>query len=530
MRTAPLLLLAALVAACIKPIPVPCVDARDCDDTAGGACVASSGAAWCAYADPACPGSQQRYAPDVGDALAGTCVPAVSCEPGDFQACTGDQLTRCNATGTAAETVLCELGCSESLGGCHLCEPSTTACTNGTVATCDAAGRPTATRECPLGCATDEPRCREIVPSNGLGQFLAEADMAPDLVLADRDKLDSTGHVWRDGMRTSTAVPTHLIPAPVNGVAIRVYLVGSVSIGTTELTLLTTNRDQDVPAIAIVSARDIVVRGTINLTGVSLPQPGSKYGTPYLAPGSIARGQPCVGGDPVLAMHVEPGAGGGGNAAAGGDGGRAGTGQGQRSGNRGSMSPVLSTLEPLRGGCAGGYLSDTGGSGGGALQLVSGTRISLGARGAINAGGAGGSTPLSSFGAGGGGGAGGGILLEAPVVELGDGAGLAANGGGGGGAGGNPGASGRVSLDPAPGGVGCTNDDTACSGGGAGATNNVAARGGVAAIPRTGASVQAGGGGGGVGVIRINTKDASYVAAPGVILSPTPTTGALDMR
>lgn len=525
---APLLL---SLAACIKPAPVPCVEDTDCDLAAGGACVSSPGDAWCAYADPSCPTTSQRYSPEAGDAVAGTCVPlGIACEPDQFQACDGDSAIRCNQGGTDTESIRCELGCSDALAGCRLCQPSSTACTDATLATCDADGRPTATRECPLGCAPDEPRCLAIVPSNDLGQFLAEAETAPDLVLADGDMLDSAGHIWRDGVRTSIAVPTHLLPAQPNGVPIRVYLFGSVSIGTTDLALWTQNRDEETPAIAIVSARDVVVRGTINLTGVSLPDPGNEYGTPYLAPGSIARGQPCVGSDPVVTAVAEPGAGGGGNAGAGGDGGSAGTGQGQHAGSRGATSPVLSTLEPLRGGCAGGYLAETGGSGGGALQMVSGSRISLGAGAAINAGGAGGSTPLSSYGAGGGGGAGGGILLEAPVIELGARAGLAANGGGGGGAGGNPGAPGRVSLEPAPGGVGCRNDDTACSSGGAGAANNVAARSGVAAIPRTGAEPQAGGGGGGIGVIRINTRDATYVAAPEVILSPTPTTGALEVR
>jgi hypothetical protein len=529
MRTAPFLLVASLLAACIKPIPVPCVDAADCDAAAGGACVASSGVAWCAYADPACPGSQ-RYASDVGDDLAGTCVPLVaSCEPREFQACTGDQLTRCNATGTGTETVVCELGCSEALAGCRLCEASTTACTNGTVATCDADGRPTATRDCPLGCFADEPRCREIVPSNGLGQFLAEAEAAPDIVLADRDWVDAEGYVWRNDTRTSLHLTTYLLPAPEDGVPIRVLVVGSISIGTTELAMPVFDfRDDVLPAVAIVAARDIVVRGVINLTGMSLPTPDSKYGTSYHAPGSIARGHPCVGGSPDETTFVAPGAGGGGNAGLGASGGSAGGGNRVGSGGRGTG--VGPTLEPLRGGCAGGYVGDLGGSGGGALQLVSASRIVLTARSGINAGGAGGSTPLGS-GAGGGGGAGGGILLEAPIVELGRGAGLTANGGGGGGAGGNPGTSGRLSMTPASGGVGCVGDDTTCTAGGSGAVNNIMARPGVDAVPRPGTAVtQAGGGGGGIGVIRINTPDGSYAAEADVILSPTPTTGALGIR
>jgi hypothetical protein len=531
MRTAPFLLAASLLAACIKPIPVPCVDATDCDAAAGGACIAAAGAAWCAYADPSCSGSLQRYASDVGDALAGTCVPLVeSCEPGEFQACAGDQLTRCNATGTATETILCELGCSEALAGCRLCEASTTACTNGTVATCDADGRPTATRECPLGCFADEPRCREIVPSNGLGAFLAEAETGPDIVLSDGDRINSAGIVNdMRGLPTGLVIPAHRLPAPDGGVPVVVFTVRTISIGANELLPgESEGPESQVPAVAVVAAGDITIRGVLNLSGSSSPGPGQAFGQSRPPPGSITRDVPCVGRRAAETSGASPGSGGGGNVTVGATGGRA---YGGTPGSGGAATNVTPTLVPLRGGCAGGYFDEYGGYGGGAVQLVSATRVVVLPGAAINAGGGGGSIALGP-GGGGGGGSGGAILLEAPTVELRDGSGLAANGGGGGGANANPGTTGRVSLQPAPGGVGCRNDDRACSAGGAGAARDTLPEPGVEAQPASGTSTlsQAGGGGGAIGVIRINTLDGSFQTGAGVILSPAPTTGPLRTR
>jgi hypothetical protein len=529
MRLAPCLVALVLVGACIKPAPVPCVDASDCDVAPGGACVASTATAWCAYADPACPVSQQRYASDVGDTLAGTCVPALeSCEPGEFQTCSGDQLTRCNATGTATETILCELGCSEALAGCQLCAPSTTACTNGTVATCDADGRPTATRACPLGCFEDEPRCREIVPSNGLGQFLAGAETAPDIVLADGEWFDAEGAILdADGVPTGARVPAHLVSAPSGGVPIVALVVRSISLGHSMLLHTQLGRGEQVPAIAVVSAKDITVRGLINVSGRSSPQPGETFTFPRNPPGSITLGSTCLGRRATETSGASPGSGGGGHATAGGDGGRA---SGGTAGAGGVVTDVRPSLTPLRGGCAGGFFDENGGYGGGAVQLVSGTRLVLLPGAAINAGGGGGSSTLGP-GGGGGGGSGGGILLEAPIVELRAGAGLAANGGGGGGANATLGETGGVSLAPAAGGAGCPGVRS-CSAGGAGATATTAPSAGVEALPAQGSEVlsQAGGGGGAVGLIRINTLDATYVVEAGVILSPLPSTGPLPIR
>ncbi len=95
-------------------------------------------------------------------------------------------------------------------------------------------------------------------------------------------------------------------------------------------------------------------------------------------------------------------------------------------------------LVPLRGGCRGGKgqgsLGVSGGAGG-ALQLVSGTSITV--LGVVEAagGGGGGGTGIGEQGGGGGGGSGGAILLQAPLVDS-DGGVLSVVGGGGGGGGG----------------------------------------------------------------------------------------------
>jgi hypothetical protein len=100
------------------------------------------------------------------------------------------------------------------------------------------------------------------------------------------------------------------------------------------------------------------------------------------------------------------------------------------------------------------------------------------------------------------------------------GTGLSANGGGGGGGCLPPGgASGAFSLSPAPG-RDCSLDPTSGSGGDGAAL--------TASLPDDGEAADiAGGGGGGVGRIRINTADGTLSVPSGVILSPAPSVGVL---
>jgi hypothetical protein len=63
------------LAACTSDVHVQCADNADCNIGPSGECVATSaGRRWCAYQDPSCPGSMQRFSQyDVGDGLAGSC-------------------------------------------------------------------------------------------------------------------------------------------------------------------------------------------------------------------------------------------------------------------------------------------------------------------------------------------------------------------------------------------------------------------------------------------------------------------------
>src|SRR5689334_21210820 len=152
------------------------------------------------------------------------CV-AVDCTPDAFVACRGDDELRCNATGTDYDLTRCELGCDTS-GGCRLCAPSQTACTNGRVATCNAAGDVISSEACPLGCFEDQPRCRELAPSNGLGRYLDMVPSPPDLALVNAVLDTRTGLVQAGSLPVT--VPSFSVPAAGDGVPIRVFVVNSL--------------------------------------------------------------------------------------------------------------------------------------------------------------------------------------------------------------------------------------------------------------------------------------------------------------
>ncbi len=172
------------------------------------------------------------------------------------------------------------------------------------------------------------------------------------------------------------------------------------------------------------------------------------------------------------------------------------------------------TLVPLLAGSAGGHASLFPGAGGGAVQLVAGTSITIAAGGVIAAGGGGGSdgTDTGLYGASGGG-SGGAVLLEAPTVTV---AGtIAANGGGGGGGAGGP----TIAPDSTDNGTAAPGGQAGMSGAGgsgsAGATVNGTAGGAGDAV---GGNYSPGAGGGGAGYVRINTTTGS--ATLGGTISP----------
>jgi hypothetical protein len=159
------------------------------------------------------------------------------------------------------------------------------------------------------------------------------------------------------------------------------------------------------------------------------------------------------------------------------------------------------TLTPLLSGCRGGT-AQSGGAGGGAVQVTSSGVLSV--SGTVTAPGLGGQ-PMT-FEPTGGGGSGGAILLEADVVALGATAWLTANGGGG--------AEGTALTGPgAPGAPGSeTSSAPALGGAGSGSGGNGGNGGTIGpptpGAPPSGSNAMSGGGGGAAGRIRLNAVTA----------------------
>lgn len=490
--------LALAAAACSVKDPLFCDATHPCTDPA------------LAYCD-----TTGAYAPDH---IANTCIAspfdaAPICTPGAFDRCDGDTLYRCDATGYGYEPVTCELGCSAAAGACRLCTPSTTACTNGTVATCDANGDVVSSRACPLGCFQDQPRCTDVDPSNGLGTYLdLTTTVGVDLDLTDGATIDTSTGAIKNGDGSSVVVTSQLLPAPANGVPVRVFIVKSAHLR--DLTFAFPQQEAAIPAFALVSDGAITIDGTIDLTGAKV----------RATPGSLIAG-PCTGAAGLIVYsqvtneEFVDGSGGAGYATSGARGGTINGG----TGGAGGQAFTNPSLSPLRGGCRS---QSPDSLGGGAVQFVSRQRIELLSGATIDASGGGGvgDTELTP-----GGGSGGGILLEAPEVVLGNASVVAANGGGGASLE-HPGANGQRSLAPAPGGT-CANAGHCGAGGNGGAGTTAPTNGAsIATYPSDNHRAYAGGGGGSVGYIRINTGSGAYTKASDAIESPAPSSGALKTR
>lgn len=380
--------------------------------------------------------------------------------------------------------------------------PNQTVCADGKVQSCDAAGNVVSSQTCSLGCFENQPRCRDIDPSNGLASYLDMVSSPRDLDLSPGGTIEvEQGGVSIPGM--AVPVDTFLIPATANAPAVRVIVANKVTLGG-NIDVVPDFRGTG-PALAIVAAGEIRFTGNVYLGAVgTMDAPGCTGGT-----GAQQRSP----GTPV--KQLASGSGGGGNATAGARGGGIDT---QLAGGAGGSITGTKALVPLRGGCAAGNVNGEGGAalseayGGGAIQLSS--RIRIVVDGVINASGAPGSTVPTLNGGWVifGGGAGGGILLEAPVVSLGPNAKLLTTGG--------------------PGGGVCASSSTYCGAGGAGATVNTAAQpGGDSLYQTTGAATSyGGGGGGGLGRIRVNTPNAAYTKSSGSVEDGDVSTGTLGTR
>lgn len=388
-------------------------------------------------------------------------------------------------------------GESDSMSG-QVCAPSQALRCDGNLVRCNGDGTGEVSETCALGCNGTEVRCNDVAPSNGLAQYL---DMTPgeaDFDLGTTATINTDdGTVQVDGkpiVMQSTAIGQTSAPT------IRVFIVHSLT--TADVTITGRN------ALAIVSNGDLKINGTF-AASAHMNIPGAGGFNDSTCQGKEGNG---------VAGGAISGSGGGGFGSSGASGGSAINTNGIAAGGAGGLPTGNPELVPLRGGCDAGLSFGSVslfGAGGGAVQLVSRTKIAV--AGVIAANG-------SSYS---GGGSGGGILLEAPVVEV------PGNvvGNGGAGAGGcflpHVGEDGRLDATPATGGVPC---DTNGGNGGNGAARNAGAGGGISVNGVSlGSQFAFGGyGGGGGGRIRVNTVSRGLNITG--VFSPNPSTGAVATR
>lgn len=353
---------------------------------------------------------------DLNGIVGGTpdeCI-AVSCDPGSIFGCDGTSVLTCNSTGTMYDEASCDFGCDSSTGCKLACSPNTPiSCADSTYVACNADGTGTVSGGCALGCSIQSV-CLTFDPSNGLGAATDDSAARPPVILGTGTHIDTdSGNVIDSGGTVVTAFSTTL--NQVGGPTIRIFAASSFEIH--DVTITGTN------AVAFVSVGEVQIVGVVRARATgSIAGPGTAR--PPTGCVAIDNSEYQAGCGPAAV-----GAGGGGNATVGGiGGGTTGT-----AGNPGAPGTVLTSFSPLSGGCSGGSQKDlsnnlfaSGGAGGGAIQIVSRTKISLLGSGLIDVGGGGGQLTT-------GGGSGGNIVLEAPAVVLGPSAGITANGGAGGG-------------------------------------------------------------------------------------------------
>lgn len=415
--------------------------------------------------------------------------------------CDDTNLVSCTADGTGEASEACPFGCNPDEKRCAskpgpVCTANQALrCDGMNLVRCNASGSGEASpKPCSLGCDAANKRCYDMDPSNGLRTFLAQASSQPDINLGDSATINTdTGDVVVGGspiaVKSDTLVQSG---APT----IRALIMGSL----TAKNVVVTGTN----AIAIVSSDKIIITGTFTASGYI-----NASGRRAPGPGAFNDGG-CKGG---FGGSVNAGVGGGGGGGFGSPGGSGGYGNnlsGTAPGGTGGTVTGNAWLVPLRGGCDG----SSSNGGGGAIQFVSGTRITV--TGVIAANGNN----------GGGGGSGGGILLEAPFVEV-PGR-VIANGGSGVGIGANFGTEESARLDamPAHGGAALDNGAVLFGAGGNGGAGNFGATGGQSI---SGTNIVNGGhGGGGYGRIRVNTMSGGHTE--GGIYSPTPTFGTIGTR
>jgi hypothetical protein len=373
-------------------------------------------------------------------------------------------------------------------------------CDGNNLVSCNDDGTAELTAACALGCNATDLRCNDIDPSNGVAGTLDMTAADPDLDLGNTATINTD-----DGTLTVGGHPKvvkNLVVSQAAAPAIRVFIVHSLSAG--DVTVTGTS------ALAIVSDGDIKIAGKLTASATATIN------------GAGAIGKSCGGGEGTLVTGgAIGGSGGGGFGTVGARGGSATNVNGTAQPGAGGPVSGNLTLVPLRGGCSSGNATgasneDDRGGAGGAIQLVSRTKIRN--RGVVAASGS------SVYG----GGSGGGILLEAPSIDvLGN---VVANGGGGGCLlpGASPGDNGHLDNSPALGGQPCDATSGAAGGNGDAGGNGARIGASINVAGSSGRIAFAGGGGGGAGRIRVNSISGGLNATG--IFSPSASTGAIGIR
>lgn len=330
----------------------------------------------------------------------GTCI-AVSCTPGAFAACDGDNELVCNSSGTNYEPMHCLSGCSADVAGCKPCLPNMTSCGDHEIVSCDGSGNE-ATQMCPGGCVDDpEPHCGYVDPHYLPG--FCDSPATASLQVNANQTIDTA----MDADCSGGIAPQANGP----GICVARYTTFSIA-SAAKLSVVNTSQANPTGNVnnrplAIVVDNDLVIDGTLEAGAHGESSgPGGGY--------SMAGGNDFNNGTYGL--------GGAGFATSGGNGGSY-----QADGGAQNAGPQLPN--PLSSAVFLGGAKNLGGGGGG-VMLVS-CRGAVKIAGTVNVGGGGGPSGYLAFCTPGfGGGAGGDVFIEALAISI-TGA-LYANGGGGG--------------------------------------------------------------------------------------------------
>ncbi len=474
-------------------LAAPLPDGEPCDD-----------GSFCTTPDGCLAGLCQGAPRDCTQAASGFCQVGACDEDADAclalpahegEACDGLYCTQADACQAGQCLGGSPRACPDSLDGCSLgdCDEVTDQCRlvpAGDGLPCDDGDGCTAgdacqagvcqgtPLQCPLGCDPVAGRCLEVDPSNA-----DHADLCPAGALPFPADGDTIAIHTEDGTLAGTPWGHFRVISQGAGLP----SLGVFSFSSIELPAGTTLQVNGANGLVLLACGDITLGGRIAAKGAG--SNGGPGGYPGGGDSAAGSGYQSGGGQPGQYQTGSPYNASGGGGGGGGDAGGAGGDTPNRGGGGGGQANGPAALSPLLGGGGGG-----------------------GADGYSGAHGQG----------GGGGGAGGGILLEgASVTVLGR---LVANGGGGGagetsyyacsGGPAQPGDDGHDADEAAPGGAPCNGEGGPGGSGGYGGELT-----GFGLQP--GGARVTGGGGGGVGRIRINSHQGTGATLdPAAVLSP----------